>query len=77
MTPDSERKGSEQGFFFFGMEGDLENAQSVCLHRHGLLHSALRFNGKGDKFATGRLGLQRHENGKIEFGNFKLKTLTK
>jgi hypothetical protein len=59
------------------MEGDLENAQSVCLHRYSLLHSALRFNDRGDKFATERLGLQRHENGKIEFRNFKLKTLTR
>jgi len=54
MTPDSEREGSERGFFFFGMEGNIEDAQSVCLHPHGLLHSAQQLNVKGDKSGAWR-----------------------
>jgi hypothetical protein len=32
MTPDSEREGSEREFFFFVMEGDLEDAKNLRLH---------------------------------------------
>ena len=77
MTPDSEREGSEQGFFFFGMEGNIEDAQSVCLHRHGLLYSVRQLNAKGDKSGAWRLALQCREDGEIEPHNFKLKTLTR
>jgi hypothetical protein len=57
MTPDSEGEGSEQEFFYFGMEGNIEDAQSVCLHRHGLLYSARQLNAKGDKSGAWRLAL--------------------
>src|SRR5215510_2957033 len=77
MTPDCEPEGSEQGVFFFGMEGNIEDAQSVCLHRHGLLHSAQQLNLKGDKSGAWRLALQCREDSEIEPRNFKLKTLTR
>jgi hypothetical protein len=49
MTPDSERKVSEQEFFFFVTEGDFEDAQNVRLQRQGLLHSAPQLPGNEDK----------------------------
>jgi len=77
MTSDSEREGSEQEFFFFGMEGNIEDAQSVCHHRHSLLYSDQRLNAKGDKSGAWRLALQCREDSEIEPRNFKLKTLTR
>jgi hypothetical protein len=73
MTPDSERKVSEQEFFFFVTEGDFEDAQNVRLQRQGLLHSAPQLPAMKTNHPPRP---QRHEASKIGFRNSKLKTST-